>query len=66
MATVKSLAKFLAAIALWGALCVTALDDAGAPYQCGSDMECMLLHGGDGSGLDTDAQDVPQFGQLKS
>jgi hypothetical protein len=66
MRALTSLARFLLAILAWGALCVTALDDAGAPYQCGSDMECMLLHGGDGGGLDTDAQDVPQFGQLKS
>jgi hypothetical protein len=33
------------AIVLWVILCVHALTDAGAPYQCGSDTECELLHG---------------------
>jgi hypothetical protein len=34
-------------LTLWIALCVIALDNAGVPYQCGSDTECETLHGAD-------------------
>lgn len=29
----------------WVALCIAALADAGAPYQCTTDTQCEALHG---------------------